>query len=153
MAPWDSAEQMWEAFRSAHGLSEDATYSSWHFCDNQVDADALAQLVVVGTKRATAGALRSYEAEGEPLPQVGDYSLIAEWGGRPHAIIRTTSVEIVPFGQVGLDFAATEGEGDGSLAYWRSAHWAAFSRELAPLGLKPTEDMLVVCERFDLVFV
>ncbi len=29
-----------------------------------------------GRKRATAGALWSYEAEDEPVPQVGDFSVI-----------------------------------------------------------------------------
>ena len=50
------------------------------------------------------------------------------------------------------EFAAAEGEGDGSLAYWRDAHWAAFSREFAAAGRSPSPDMPVVCERFEVVF-
>lgn len=47
---------------------------------------------------------------------------------------------------------ATAGEGDGSLAYWREAHWAAFTRELEMAGRRPELDMPVVCERFDVVY-
>ena len=61
-------------------------------------------------------------------------------------------METVPFEQVSEEFAATEGEGDGSLAFWRDAHWAAFSRELEGTGRSPRPDMPVVCERFEVVF-
>ena len=50
------------------------------------------------------------------------------------------------------EFAATEGEGDASLAFWRDAHWAAFSRELEGIGRSPQADMPVVCERFEVVY-
>jgi len=50
------------------------------------------------------------------------------------------------------EFAATEGEGDGSLAFWRAAHWAAFSRELEGSERSPQPDMPVVCERFEVAY-
>jgi uncharacterized protein YhfF len=149
---WTTAEEMAAAFRAAHGIAAGVSYPAWHFCDNKADADALADLVVNGVKQATASSLWVYEAEGEPLPQAGDFSVITEWDGGPRAIIRTTAVEVVPFSEVTPEFAATEGEGDRSLRYWREAHWAAFSRELALIGREPAEDMPVVCERFELVF-
>ena len=129
-----------------------ATHSAWHFCDNQADADELAELVLTGRKRATASALWSYEAEHEPLPRVGDFSVITDWSGNARCVIRTTAVEVVAFAAVSAEFAAAEGEGDGSLEQWREAHWAAFGRELAPSGRTPEPDMPVVCERFDVVF-
>lgn len=58
----------------------------------------------------------------------------------------------MPFSQVDADFAATEGEGDGSLTFWREAHRAFFTRECARLGRTFTEQMPVVCERFERVY-
>ena len=154
MVKADSVEAMWTAFVSAcpDVANLDTPYSAWHFCDNQDDADELAELVRTGHKRATAGALWSYEADQEPLPQVGDLSVITDWAGRARCVIRTTSVEVVPFEAVTDEFAATEGEGDGSLEYWREVHWKAFTRALAEVGRSPAPDMPVVCERFDVVF-
>lgn len=43
-------------------------------------------------------------------------------------------------------------EGDGSLLYWQSAHRAFFGRECASAGREFTETMLVVCERFAVVY-
>jgi uncharacterized protein YhfF len=149
-----TVESMWSAFLSAHPelVGSDDVYSAWHFCGNKADADELAQLVVAGVKRATAGDLWSYEAEGEPLPQLGDFSVITDWDGNPRCIIRTVSVEVVAFQDVSDRFASTEGEGDGSLAYWREAHWTAFGRSLAWIGREPSLDMPVVCEVFEVVF-
>jgi len=149
-----SVEELWAAFLEARpGVAgpEDA-YSAWHFCDNQADADELAELVLAGRKRATAGALWSYEAEDEPVPQAGDFSVVTDWSGAARCVIRTVSVEVVAFDAVGEGFAAAEGEGDGSLGFWREAHWAAFSRELEGSGRSPQPDMPVVCERFEVVF-
>lgn len=149
-----SVADLWSAFLAARpGLAgPESVYTAWHFCDNQKDADELVELVLSGRKRATTGALWSYEAEGESLPQVGDFSVVTDWAGTARCVIRTSAVEIVAFGAVSAEFAAAEGEGDLSLDYWRRAHEAAFARELAPLGRTVGPDTPVVCERFEVVF-
>jgi uncharacterized protein YhfF len=133
-------------------LRAGARISVWHFCDNQADADELAQLVLDGRKRATAGALWSYEDEDEAVPQPGDVNVITDWSGEGRCIIQTRAVEVVPFDEVTDEFAAAEGEGDGTLAYWREAHRAAFSREFEGTEHSFRSDMPVVCERFEVVF-
>jgi len=127
-------------------------YSVWHFCDNEEDADELAWLVLAGRKRATASVLWAYQAN-EPLPQVGEYSVITNWAGEAQCIIRTNQVEVVPFNQVTAEHAAAEGEGDLSLAYWREVHWRVFSRELAASGKPASETMPVICEAFEVLFL
>jgi uncharacterized protein YhfF len=112
----------------------------------------LLELVLSGTKRATAASVWSVEAEGKRQPVPGDLSVITNWAGEPRCIIRTTAVEIVPFNQVSADFAATEGEGDGTLEWWREAHRQFFTRECAGTERRFTEDMLLACERFEVVF-
>jgi uncharacterized protein YhfF len=152
----DSVSAMWNEFvaseRSEALAARNATYTSWHFGTGGEMADELVGLVLAGRKRATAGALWSYEAEGDPVPRPGEFSVVTDGDGRARCIIRTTSVEIVPFDQVGAEFAAAEGEGDLSLDYWREGHWRYFTRELAQFGLEPTKDMPVVCERFEVVY-
>jgi uncharacterized protein YhfF len=150
----ESAKSMWAEFIAARPdiVRPDDTYSAWHFCDNEADANELALLTRSRQKRATAGDLWSYEVEHEPLPRVGDFSVITDWNDTAVCVIRTTSVEVVPFDEVTEEFAATEGEGDGSLRYWREAHQAAFTRGLSPIGKEFAPDMPVVCECFEVVF-
>jgi uncharacterized protein YhfF len=53
---------------------------------------------------------------------------------------------------VDAEFAAAEGEGDRSLAFWREAHWSYFGRVCEKLGRERSRRMPVVCERFRVVF-
>jgi len=61
-------------------------------------------------------------------------------------------IQIVPFSNVDADFAATEGEGDGSLAYWQRTHKAFFGRECRRLGREFSLSAPVACERFAVVY-
>lgn len=92
----NSVEWMWAAFIAAFPdvAGSGATYEAWHFCDNASDANELAELVLSGRKRATAGALWSYEDEGEPLPKVGDFAIVTDWANRARCVIRMSSVEV-----------------------------------------------------------
>ena len=127
-------------------------YDAFHFDDNEPSANHLAALVLAGTKRATAGLLWSFESADKPSPKPGDLSVVTDWHGKPVCIIETTQVEIVPFEEVSAEFAATEGEGDGSLGYWRRAHWAYLGRECARIGRTPDQRMPVLCERLTVVY-
>jgi len=124
----------------------------FHFDDNQSSADELADLVLAGRKRATASLVWAYEAEGQRLPQHGDLSVVTRFSGEPVCVIETRRVEVVPFRAVDAEFAATEGEGDDSLAYWRRVHDAFFRRECARLCRDFDEDVAVVCEQFEVVY-
>ena len=126
-------------------------YEAFHFDDNAPSADELAALVLAGRKRATAALALSYELSGKPMPRPGDLSIVTRFSGEPVCVIETRRIEIVPFNEVGEAFAATEGEGDGSLAFWRQAHTAFFGRECQRLGRTFSEDLRVVCEEFAVV--
>ena len=123
---------------------------AWSFGATPEQADALLDLVLDGTKTATAGALWDYEAEGEELPRVGDLSIILDSRGVPRALIRVTAVDVVPFDQVSAEHAAAEGEGDLSLAYWREVHQQFFT-EVATHDHGFSEQMPVVLEHFELL--
>lgn len=150
-----SVIEMWERYRALakeNSCDINNTYTSWYFDNNEKDANELAELVLKGTKKATASLYELYEIENEDLPKVGDLSIITNWDGIARCIIQTTNIEIVHYKDVTEEFAATEGEGDKSLAYWKRAHWNYFSSEMKKIGMEPNEDMLVVCEKFEVVY-
>ena len=138
----------WQTF--AEATSTNAPHTAWAFgleSDPEM-ATELGLLVRDGPKRATAGVLAEYEEAGEPLPAVGDYSVILDGRGRPLCIICTTSVEIKPMGAVDEGFAWDEGEGDRSLTFWRRVHVEAFGLAGYPID----DESPLVLERFDLVW-
>lgn len=124
--------------------------SAWQF---GADPDLLAQLVLDGIKTATCSGHLFYELENEPLPTTKDYNIILNSQNKPVAITKTTEVTITPMNEVSEAFAFAEGEGDRTYTYWWNAHESFFKNELSKIGRDFSEDMLLVCERFELVHV
>jgi uncharacterized protein YhfF len=146
-------QPFWDEFQASVGGDVlERFYEAFHFSDNEPSANELAQLVLAGTKRATAGLAWSFEAEGRSSPRPGDLSVVTNWQGKPLCVIETKAVGIVPFEEVGEEFAAAEGEGDGSLRYWRECHWPYFERECRRIGREPSLRMPIVCERFEVIY-
>ena len=150
----DDIEQFWQAYLANRpdGAAGRLDYVAEPFGDNPQLADELGQLIVQGVKTATCSALWEWEVEGSPLPEVGLMTIVLNGRNQPLCIIETTKVTIRPFNQVDEQFAYEEGEDDRSLAAWRREHWRYFSRVLPKIGKTPTDDMLLVCERFRLVY-
>lgn len=146
-------DQFWKDFVATCATDPAPHFlEAFHFDDNEPTANALAALVLAGTKRATAGLLWVNEQEARPLAKAGDFSIITDFSGEPVCVIQTTHVEIVPFEDVTEEFAAIEGEGDGSLRYWREEHEKYFGRECKRLGREPHPRMPVICEQFKVVY-
>ena len=144
----------WQSFQVQLGQDVSSRfYEAFHFDDNEKHANLLAELVMQGTKRATAGLLWSFEQEKKPLPVTGALSVVTNWQAEPLCIIETSHVAVVPFEDVTEHFAATEGEGDKTLRFWREVHWAYFSRECERISKVPSMQMPVVCEEFSLVYI
>jgi uncharacterized protein YhfF len=108
------------------------------------EVDLLAHLAAERVKQATTSRLSDYQGADDPLPQEGDHSVILDSRGEAVCVIVDEKVTVVPFGAVDAAYAAREGEGDGSLAFWREAHRKAFP------GI--TDDERVVCEEFRTIY-
>lgn len=153
MAIPEPLRDFWNGFVSAAGGVDEARfYEAFAFGDSQALADELAALVLQGSKRATAASVWSFEAEGRRLPRPGDLSIVTTWDGKPLCVIETQAVDIVPFNEVTAAFAALEGEGDGSLAFWRQSHRAYFTRECERARRQFDQSMPIACECFEVVY-
>jgi uncharacterized protein YhfF len=122
------------------------------FGDSPALADELAALVQAGRKRATASLPLEFTTAGLSLPAAGDVSIVTWADGRPCAVIELVEVRHVPFESVDADFAAAEGEGDGTLAWWRGAHRRYFGRVCTTLGGTFDDTTPVICQRFRVVW-
>lgn len=154
----ESIEHYWQRYLETLSeakrtdLSGNRPYLVDQFGDTPELADELGQLVLAGIKTATCSALWEWPAKPQPLPTVGLKTIVLAGDKRPLCIIETTEVELRPFNQVDARFAYDEGEGDRTIDTWRREHWSYFSRVLPQIGKAPTPEMVLVCERFRVVF-
>lgn len=134
------------------GATMSADLEPFMFGDTPPLVHELGQLVLQGKKRATAGLLWIWERDCGGPPRVGQQHVVHDWYGTPLALVENTRVEIVPFMQVSASFAREEGEGDGTLAWWRAAHLKFFARECLRLGRVLRDDAPVVCQSFRVLY-
>jgi uncharacterized protein YhfF len=120
--------------------------------DSPEMADELGDLIFRGVKTATCSALWEWEAEGKPIPRQGQLTVVLDGSGSPLCIVETTEVTVRQYNEVDAEFAQAEGEGDFSLDYWRQAHQSFFSRTLPKIGREFSENMPLVCERFQVIY-
>lgn len=126
---------------------------SYHFCDNEKDANECAELVVKGIKQATSSSVWWYDQNNQSFPKSGDLAIVTNWAGEPKAITKVKKVEIVSYRDITPEYAFIEGEGDRSLDYWKKVHWDYYSNEMKDFDDDPTEDMEIVCEYFETIWV
>ncbi|GAA1874794.1 ASCH domain-containing protein [Myceligenerans crystallogenes] len=157
-----AVQDFWEMVRPYAGMaktgvvtgvlaSETVPPPAWAFGEDPQQADDLLDLVLDGTKTATSSAAWDYEDAGEPLPEAGELSILLDGSGQPRALIRSTSVEILPFDEIDDDIAEAEGEGDATLESWRADHESFFRRYLSE-GREFAPDMPIVVERFEVLY-
>ena len=135
----------------AAGLHHD-DYDVVAFGDGPGMATGLAELVVAGIKRATAGLVRQFGPGGEPPPVTGGYVVLLDGADRPRAIWRTTEVRTRTLNSVDERFAWDEGEGDRTRDWWLSAHRRFFERRAAAEGFQMHDEIETMFERFQIVW-
>lgn len=122
------------------------------FGDSEALSASLIALILAGVKRGTCSLVWSWDFDGESIPKVGDMEIVLDWNDKPAFVLRVTEVQIVPFDRVGAEFAASEGEGDLSLTYWRAEHWRFFTDECSRIGRVVDHSMPLVCESFEVLY-
>lgn len=151
MTRTEETERYWTAYCAATGWTG-SRYDVIRFGDSAAMANELLQLVLDGTKRATASLLRDYGAGKSPLPQAGDHVIVLDGSNVPACIFRSTEVRIGPLISVDDAFAHDEGEGDRSRQWWLAAHRSFFARQAANEGFTMHDGIETVFERFTVLW-
>lgn len=137
------------AARVRDAVGHKGPIGAFAFGDSPAMADELADLVLHGDKRATAGWAND---PGDDEPREGDVWIVKDGGGAPVCAIRTVEVTTAPFSTVTPAFAWDEGEDDRTLESWRESHDGYFRRRSVTVGIPFSDDEPIRFERFDVVF-
>ena len=114
-------------------------------------ADRLLELILTGEKTATFATPWLYEGDRNATPVVGGYTVVNDSTGAPRALLRTTHVITLPFGQITQAHTQYEGPGARPLDAWRQIHRDFWGPALRRQGKEVSETTPVTVERFEVV--
>jgi uncharacterized protein YhfF len=144
-------DAMWAAYRGATGLQHD-DYAVVAFGNGTGFETKLAELVLVGRKRATASLLRGFALDGEEPPVLGGHVVTVDREGNPRCIWRTTELRVGRLDSVDDAFAWDEGEGERTREWWLDAHRRLYAARAARDHFEFHDGMQTVFERFTVVW-
>jgi uncharacterized protein YhfF len=147
-------EAFWTKVCKQHGISTNE-YHSKTFGDPKYAeyGNHVTELAIAETKRATAHLAMDFELNNVKRRETGDYWVILWEDFSPACVLHLVNVEVRLFKDVDAAFAAREGEGDGSLEFWKQVHEDYFKLQLADWGKNWSDELPVVLESFDLLMV
>ena len=117
--------------------------------------NSIGELAVKSLKRRTCHQAIQFEMDDVAMRSVGDYWIVVKVDGTPVCVVKIIGINIVPFNQVGPEFAASEGPERGlipSHENWSYAHRRYFIKQCERWGVPWREDNPVVCESFITVY-
>ena len=147
----EAVRALWQEYCEAAAADPSSLVAVESFGDSADMADDLLALVLDGTKTATAGLVRDYQAAGEALPQPGGHWIALDGRGAPGCVLRTSEVRVGTLTSVDEAFARDEGEGDRTREWWLEAHRRFLHRQGEGAAFDEEYD-LVVFERFEVVW-
>jgi uncharacterized protein YhfF len=155
-------DAFWKDACTALGISEQSRRYALPFaeCDERdgervKSLNAIADLAVKSLKRGTCHQAIQFEMDDVPMRSVGDYWIVVKVDGTPICVVKIIAINIVPFNQVGPEFAASEGPERGlipSHENWSYGHRRYFMKQCERWGVPWREDNPVVCESFITVY-
>lgn len=138
---------LWAAYARAHPEHRDEEPARGPFGDSPALADELLDLVVAGTKRATAG-----PPDPDDPVRVGGHWVVLDGAGVERLVLRTTQVRTGRLDSVDEAFAHDEGEGDRSRDHWLREHRRYVRRVLGRPEDADVDGVEMVFEHFSVVW-
>ena len=145
----EQTEIFWRDFCEKHDLPLDTPVQAWSFGMDDETADKMVDLVMRGIKTAITSSFLGYN-ENDPMPKVGDYSIVLDSSKKPVCVIQDKVVEVMPYNHISRAYAYLEGEGARSYNYWRKTHDEYFKQEFKEYyQTRFIGNELMVCEVFE----
>ncbi|MFL2770718.1 MAG: ASCH domain-containing protein [Rhodospirillaceae bacterium] len=115
-------------------------------------AEIIMNLIITEKKRGLFGLQLLQERQPELAPTLGGVLVLVDFAGIPQGAVKTTKITPVPYKDINEGHLAVEGPDARKLRTWQDIHWPYWTQMLAPYGLTPNTDMIVIIEQFKLIY-
>ena len=148
-----TAFEFWNQYlKDTNQKAENAVYNGeLCFEDSSWAGQGQLSLVLGGKKTAIFTPFPSFDINRESVPAGGEVYIVEDTEEEPCAVIRVKDVKVLPFNEIDWELAKQDGE-NNSLEEWQDKEREFFEDEADLCGFDFTEDMLVVCEIFELIY-
>lgn len=147
----EQQDAFWKTAKEAGAVSGDE-YSPRRIGGDQKTTNLILDVILKGEKTGTFGLEALHERMPETKPFVGQYFVLLDGDDQPSAVIQTTDLKPIRYGDITQDDLAIEGPGARQIDVWQKIHQPYWERLLEPHGLKADDDMVVVMEKFEVVY-
>ena len=141
-------EKLWDSFADTHPELKEYPYQIWNFYDSK-ECSGIADKIINRTIRAASYSLDFFDANHEPIPEVGQYNVIC-CSGEAIGIAKTTAVTEMCFCEYDQAHALTEGY--ATLEKWKKVKKEMFETQCEKMGFSFSEDMKLIYEEFEIVY-
>ena len=125
----------------------------WTIGSTPASAELISGLIKQGEKTGTFH-LANLTAEWPEAkqPVLGGYGVITDASGAPQVLVRTSSLEDVPYEDITEAHVQIDGPAMRVLAAWQDVHWPYFSNLMTDAGQVMTAGEPVTIETWDIVY-
>ena len=143
--------QLWQRYLKTHPQAEDALVSSYYFGETKEEANAAVTRICLGEKTGCISFPQSFEVQGVPCPQRGDYAVITDFAGNGICVIQILWVEELTLPQAYPVYRRMD-RVEESPQQWLAQKQAQQQQVCRELDLPWQEEMPVLLESFRVVF-
>lgn len=151
MEKTDQTDAFWREVKATVPGVDD-TYRIRRLGSTQEMSEALYDLIKNRDKTGTFGLKLLHDRDPANAPAVGSCTVFIDFEMKPHIAVKVMSLKPTAYEDITEDHLTVEGPGARVLKTWQDIHWPYWTKLLKPLGLEPSQDMIVMVEQFDLVF-
>lgn len=151
MDEMDIYYEFWGAFLEATGTPQDTYLNrATFFGDDWEDSCRQMEEILYGERQAVSHCVPYYLKTREPLPKVGDHTMVTDFYGNPCLIFRTRDVVIAPISEMPEEIALLEHQGD--LKTWRKKKQAEFQELALRSGFHYSKENPVLMELVEVLY-
>lgn len=145
-----SSQKMWNSFISENPDLKDVHYHIWRFVEGPEYRKNIFKRILDGEVSGESFSTDLFDANGEPLPEVGQYNVICDERNQAYCIVKTVQVLETTFDSVNPHMANIEG--CDSVEKWKKYNKIKYERICEKLDIEFNRGLPLIFEEFEIVY-
>lgn len=146
----NSAKEMWQAFTADKEELKDYPYKLWKFSDEGEYRKNIIARILDGDVQGESYSIDFFDANSQPLPQVGQYNVVCDMNRQAYAIVKTVEVSAARYGDVTTELARLEG--CSTISQWRRFNENKYRSLCDRMDIVFSKELPLIFERFEVVY-